>query len=141
MSEFPEPWATYQHVQNKLMQRDRVDDVAWGLEAGLNRSLTHASAPEDIHRAAHNASRKERYQTQLRSIHFAAEAIVGSAENALIALQQLDRIRESVAAFDWNLLCDVADGVSYRGIADRQKTTPGALRVRVLRLRRAFRAA
>lgn len=141
MDELPEPWGSYQRLQNTLRQRDRVDDVAWGLEAGLNRSLTNREASENISRAVESESRKERYRAQLRGIYFVVEPVVASPENELIAIEHLDRIRSSVAALDWELLCDVADGISYSEIAGSRQTTAGALRIHVFRLRRVLRAA
>ena len=133
----PDPWAEYQRIQEALLRRDHLDDIAWGLEAALDRSLRSASR-EDVCRAASNASRKERYRARLRRLHLHDEP-VRSVEQMAIAREQLQQIRMSVSLADLDLLEAVACGARYAEIAVESNTNSGALRVRVLRLRQRLR--
>jgi DNA-directed RNA polymerase specialized sigma24 family protein len=51
----------------------------------------------------------------------------------------LDRVRRQLTTEDWSLLQHIADGYTYRELSVVEATTPGSLRVRVYRLRRALR--
>ena len=138
MSELPERWAEYENLQIALDRSD-VDDIAWGLEAGLNRFLAHESEPDDIRRAVQSGSRKERYRARLLRIHPPFERALDGPESAFDTKEQLDRMQARVTADDWGILRDVAEGKSYLDIATRRKTTQGALRTRVSRIRQNCR--
>jgi hypothetical protein len=47
-------------------------------------------------------------------------------------------MRSRLAGPDWDLLCEVGIGRSYAEIATMRGGTPGANRVRVLRIRRSL---
>ena len=90
MSEIPDSWSAYARLQEKLADRNHVDDYTWGLEAGLNRLLTDDfPVVRDVERAIQSESRKERYRYQLRRIHLNAEASAEGPENALDARRRL----------------------------------------------------
>jgi hypothetical protein len=141
MLDLPEPWAIYARWQAALMGRDRVDDVTWGLEAGLNRCLDQTAPAEDVTRAVAAESRRERYRQRLRSIYLSKENEVPDCESAVIAAERLEQVRASVSEGEWELLRDVAEGKNYRELAASSHSTPGALRIRTMRLRLRLRAA
>jgi hypothetical protein len=141
MSEIPDPWSAYARLQEKLANRNQVDDYTWGLEAGLTRLLTeNFPAVRDVERAVESESRKERYRAQLRRIYLNVEAFSEGPENALDARRRLRLIETRVAAEDWALLRAVGDGNHFKEIAIVKKLAPGALRARVFRLRRTLLA-
>lgn len=141
MAELPYPWSIYAQLQSDLQQRDRIDDKTWGLEAQLNRLLRPTPAPDDVRRAGESESRKERHRAKLRRTYGFGQSVEETFESALFAREQLCHIRETLSAPDWDLLTDVAAGVSYEELAASIDTTAGALRVRTYRLRLLLRAA
>jgi DNA-directed RNA polymerase specialized sigma24 family protein len=142
MLEFPHPWGAYARLQGELAHRTRVDSRSWGLEAGLNHPLTQFSPDaDDIERAVQSASRKERHRSTLLRIYPTTVAGFGADVVATVdARRRLRRIRARVTPDEWVLLRAVGEGLEYREIADRLKVNPGALRARVLRLRRVLAA-
>ena len=141
MSEIPDSWSAYARLQEKLADRNHVDDYTWGLEAGLNRLLTDDfPVVRDVERAIQSESRKERYRYQLRRIHLNAEASAEGPENALDARRRLRFMETRVTVEDWALLRAVGDGHHFKQIAIVKKLAPGALRARIFRLRRTLLA-
>src|SRR5688500_8408358 len=106
MGEPPDPWSIYARLQSELQERDRIDDVTWGLEARLNRFLTPASTSDAARCAGESASRKERYQAKLRRMYSSPDYVEQTIESALCARERLDCIREMMSARDWDLLTD-----------------------------------
>lgn len=141
MSDLPEPWATYARLQGALMRRDRVDDVAWGIEAGLTRCLDQTTSPEDVRRSVAAESRRERHHQRLRRVHLSEDDVVLDCESAVIAAERLERAHAAVSEADWELLRNFANGRSYGELAATYLSTPGALRIRVMRIRLKLRVA
>ncbi|MGC2830049.1 MAG: hypothetical protein WB994_10450 [Candidatus Acidiferrum sp.] len=143
MSDLPHPWSAYLRLQNKLARRRRIDDHTWGLEAGLSRILTGTiPCAEDVDRAVRSESRKERYRVQLRHAYLKTDDLTVKPipENAFDARRHLRRIRARVSAEEWALLRAVGDGFEYKELAVASNAATGALRIRVLRLRRRLAA-
>jgi hypothetical protein len=139
MPEFRDRWGAYARLQEKLARRGRVDDRTWGLEAGLNRLLAAGlPAEEDLHRTIRSESRKERHRTKLRRTYLTDEASTGMLEHVVAARRRLRGIESRFPANDWILLRAVGEGHTYEEIARIAKVSPGALRARVLRLRRTL---
>jgi len=137
MSDLPDQWREYARLQEKLAKRQQVDDYTWGLEAGLNRSISKdLPAAEEVVRAVKSASRKERYQEQLRHIHLADQESAKSPVDVVEARRRLRVITNLVTPEEFALLRAVGEGYAYKEFAAIQKTAPSALRTRVLRLRR-----
>jgi len=143
MPDLPLHWGAYLRLQTKLARERQVDEHTWGLEAGLNRILTATiTSDEDVDRTVRSEGRKERYRTQLRHVYLNTEdlAVKPICENALHARRRLLRIRSRVTAEEWALLRAVGEGFEYKELAVASKAATGALRIRVLRLRRKLAA-
>lgn len=141
MPELRDRWGAYARLQQTLERRRRVDDRTWGLEAGLNRLLSaEPPAEEDVDRAILSESRKERYRTELRRTYPSDDPSKGTLQHTLDTRQRFRRIQARVTAMEWAILRAVAEGYTYKEIASFAKVSPGALRVRVLRLRRTLAA-
>ncbi len=138
----PYPWDEYARRQAKLARTIRVGDQSWGLEAGLNRIVSAPSGcpptRDEIDRAVASASRRERYQAGLRLANLAQNAVTAHPEGALLALTELRTARTRLPQDGWALLSEVAAGRNYEQLAAELGARAGALRARVLRLRRAL---
>jgi len=141
MEELPH-WCVYARLQSQLTTRSQIDDYAWGLEAGLNRLLSEKSSTEDdVERAIHSESRRQRYRTALRRLYSSSSNHACSPENAADARQRLRLIKGRVTAEEWTILRAVGTGLKHNEIAAEQRKAPGAIRVQLLRLRRSLRAS
>jgi DNA-directed RNA polymerase specialized sigma24 family protein len=100
------------------------------------------NAAQHTHRTVRTEGRKERYRTHLRHVYLNTDDLVVKPipENAVHARRQLLRMRTLVTAEEWALLCAVGEGFEYKELAVASKTAPGALRIRVFRLRRKLAA-
>jgi len=139
MVELPHPWGAYARLQEQLDRRDQVDDLAWGLEAGLNR-LLESLPPNEIDHTVQSAGRKERYHAALRRANLTLEDGTGGSDpdGALDARDVLDDLQARVTPMEWGLLRAIGEGHEYSELAVGE-ATPGALRARVFRLRRLLR--
>jgi DNA-binding NarL/FixJ family response regulator len=145
MSRLEPQWEHYLALQAKLKDSRTVDDANWGREAALNRILAASPerrlAVEEIDRAARSEARRERHRARLRRHHLASPSQPQQPEHKLEARQIVGAIRRLVTSADWALFCALGDGHDYKEIAAQTSVTPGALRVRVLRLREKLQAA
>jgi len=138
MTEPVPPWDDYARLQEELARSERVDR-AWGLEASLNHLLTpcgDAWSDLDFRRVARSASRKERYRARLRRIQLVNDHCAPPPEDCLDARRDLQIAEAALTRTDWTLLRSVAEGHTYAELAVGSNVSPGALRVRALRLRR-----
>jgi hypothetical protein len=141
MKELPPPWGAYARLQKRLARTNRVDQ-AWGLEAALNCLLAPRGAVRsdvDSARVARSASRKERYRARLRRIHLVGRDCTPPPEGCIDARRDLQTAESALPRPDWILLRSLAEGHNYDELAAASRVSPGALRVRVLRLRRVVR--
>lgn len=141
MSDVPDPWGQYHRLQTKLLRKTQVDDYAWGLEAGLSHLLTaigSATVEDSAERAVASRARRERNRLHLLRVHVddRDESHRDVSEASLDAKRQLRAIRARVGGENWRLLQAVADGYEYSELAVLFGAAPGALRARVLRVRR-----
>lgn len=151
MAEVPYPWRSYERQQKYLAQRTQVDDKAWGLEAGLNLIVATdpAASPAseiEIDRRVSSRTRLERYRSGRRDPFPDDDELpdpkwaAGTIEASVAAREILQRIENAAANSELEILLEVVAGHGYAEIAVRRGTTPGALRVRVVRLRRFLMA-
>lgn len=138
--ELPQSWDAYARVQDKLDRCDAADDYAWGLEATLNR-LLDGLPPEETARSVSSEGRKERHRARLRRVYLTGHYTSDDPESALRVRDILRTIVTLVSAADWALLRSLAEGYEYNEVAAARRTTSGALRTRVSRLRRSLKAA
>ena len=143
MADLPHPWGDYARLQDELAHSPQVSGRSWGLEAALNRLVAEPQqvlSSEDADRAVRTESRKERHRAALRRAWMPTEVPIQDPEGALEARRALRLVKGHVSAQDWALLHAVGEGYQYGEIATLTNTPAGALRVRVLRLRRALEA-
>jgi hypothetical protein len=143
MSDLPEPWRAYARLQEQLARTRHVDGDTWGLETALNHILKGASfATDDLDRTVRSEARKERHRAALRR-KYPPEVSTGkpTPENPIHARRLLRRARILVTGAQWDLLHAVADGQEYKDLAIVADMAPGALRARVLRMRRTLAVA
>jgi hypothetical protein len=141
MAELSHPWRIYAHLQSALSRSCRVNNDSWGIEAGLDIIL--ASSPdispptdEDIVRTINSKRIREHRRSKLRLRHLRPDEDRIDPEQALLARNELRRIRSQVRPSDWALLGSVGLGDKYAEIAKKTGSSAGAVRVSVLRLRR-----
>lgn len=132
--ELPRPWARYAQIQDQLARHNDVDDLAWGLEAALDR-LSDGEPAEKADRYASSAARRERYRARLRR-RYLGHPTPTDPTPAIIARETLGLIMAMLQPADWAILVKLAEGHEYSELGD-----PGALRTRVCRIRRSLRNA
>jgi hypothetical protein len=139
-------WEHYLALQAKLRDSRTVDDTSWGREAALNRILEagpeQPAGIEEIDRTSRSAARRERHRARIRRCYLLVSPSHSQhAEHEFGVRQQVQAIQKQVTSGDWALFCGLGDGQGYKEIAAQMNATPGALRVRFLRLREKLAAA
>lgn len=140
MADLPHPWDTYARLQAELSNGHRLTDQSWGTEAKLDAILLSlqtktAITSNDLKRTAASERRRERHRAHLRLVYLGDDDMGAAPEEMLAAREGLRILQSRVLSQDWSVLCQLAEGYSYADVAARMHSTPGALRVRVLRCR------
>jgi DNA-binding NarL/FixJ family response regulator len=141
MADLPDPWIAYARLQSQLARTRHIDGYSWGLEAALNQAVAGASADADnLDRTVRSEARNERRRAVLRLIYLPSDGVPRnpSPEDALDAGRLLHAVRLRLTPAQWRLLRAVGEGHEYKDIAAVANVAPGALRARVLRLRRTL---
>ena len=138
-------WLRYHDLQERSREAQELNDYAWGIEAALNyllRVLATGTLPFDqldldvaLSRAIASGARLRRSHSLARR-KWSISPDVLSTNSAADACIGLDRIRRDLRAADAEILLDAGFGYTDREIACRHTSTPGAVRVRLSRLRR-----
>lgn len=143
MADLPHPWDMYASLQNSLLHQHRAGDRSWGTEAGMAHILnTPAGFPPtqcEVDQVVANDRRRERH-LDCRRTPMPEDVATPHPEGALHARHALAAIQRNVSDNSWQLLTDVAIGIDYEEIARTTPARPGALRIKVLRLRRELLA-
>jgi hypothetical protein len=137
------PWNEYYRLQRLLLSRPEVDDRSWGYEEALDRileSLPVGVGPAEIERISASAGRRERSRGRIRRIRLVCEGDPRQPEPRLEARDELKAARDRVTDGEWNLLAELTDGRPYSSVASETKTTEGALRTKVARIRQKLAA-
>ena len=144
MADLPHPWGIYARLQNNLSRNHQVGDRSWGTEAGMDYVLESASgAPPtevEINQIIATSRRRERHRGSRREPLLEDIASV-NPDSALTARSELAAIRRQVGDRNWELLTAVGIGSGYKEISIAVSVPPGAVRVKVLRLRASLAAA
>lgn len=144
MADLPHPWGMYAHLQNTLRREHRVGDRSWGTEAGMDHILDSAfglpPAEDEVNQVIATSRRRERHRGSRRE-PLLEDIATAHPEGALIARSELAEIRRKVGDRNWGLLTAVATGYDYKEISVALSMQPGAVRVKVLRLRAGLAAA
>ena len=135
-------WDEYALTQKQLADGARVDDRAWGLEAGLNSLLwyrTDLAEDGKLRRVIESGARGERRHSLIfRTVARPTDIIPPGLDSRLDARRRLFAMKAQVSESDWTLLQLLGEGHEYRDVAARQGASAAALRVRVHRLRRSL---
>jgi hypothetical protein len=144
MADLPHPWGMYARLQTNLRRDYRVGDRSWGTEAGMALILESASgAPpteDEINQVIATSRRRERHRGSRRD-PLLQDIPTAHPEGALTARIELAAIRRKVGHRNWELLTAVGIGSDYKDISIAVSAPPGAVRVKVSRLRASLAAA
>jgi hypothetical protein len=138
-------WLRYADLQQRSARAEELSDYSWGIEAALNYLLgvieagAKPSSQSDldaaISRAIASGARLRRSRSlALRKWLVPPDSL--STNSATEATIELDRIGRALKAADAMILLDAGLGYTDREIAFRHTSSPGAVRVRLSRLRR-----
>ena len=147
MAELRHPWSEYARLSRGLARRCCIDDQNWGAEAALNQILTsleqgQSPSLSDIGRMGATARRGERHRTYLRLVHLdETNDVTRAPEAEFIARDELIGISSRLSQRDWTILSELGAGSDYVKVTSLVGGTVGALRVRVLRLRKELKKA
>ena len=137
-------WLRYADLQQRSREAEEVDDYSWGMEAALNYLLrvtetgTIPFSQPDIDAAVNRAIASGARLRRSRSLALRKWLVPPdslSTDSAAEASIELDRIGREVKEADGEILLDAGFGYTDREIAGRHTSTPGAIRVRLSRLR------
>jgi DNA-directed RNA polymerase specialized sigma24 family protein len=137
-------WLRYADLQQRSRKAQDYNDYAWGIESALNYLLnviendTTPSNPADldaaVNRAIASGARRERSRAlALKKWVLPSEPM--PTNTAAEAKIELEKISCTVKEADEQILFDAGLGYTDREIASRHASTPGAIRVRLSRLR------
>jgi DNA-directed RNA polymerase specialized sigma24 family protein len=139
------PWPYYADLQQRSRKLSRINNYAWGIDRALHfllDAIANDTVPSDPDHLVAALNRVIASEARLNRSHAAAlikyvpvpkpDAADDAAAEARIELTRIVRL---VSAEDKNLIIDTGLGYADREIAARQNSTPGAVRVRLSRLR------
>lgn len=148
MPEHDLAWSRYADLQQQNQQSQHLNDHTWGNESALNwllASIANGTVPSNpaeldaaLKRAIASGGRLRRSRSSMLR-RWAVESNAAVAHNPAEANIELAQIERSVEAGEASILFDAANGYTPREIAHRCASTPGAVRVRLMRLRRRLR--
>lgn len=137
-------WQRYEELQKRAMDSLHVNNYSWGIESALSFLLkaieagTIESDPATldlaIDRSISSGARLQR--SRAMTLKTSARPLESASTSGLAeAIIELKRITRSVKNRDREILIETACGYTDREIAGRHASTPGAVRVRLSRLR------
>jgi DNA-binding NarL/FixJ family response regulator len=139
------PWRYYADLQGLSSKLFRVSGYTWGIDRALSfllEAITTNSVPRDPDELVAVLNRVIASEARLSRSHaaalikFAPVAEPASVDDAATEARiELMRIVKLVGANDSSLMMDVGLGYADREIAGRRNSTPGAVRIRLSRLR------
>lgn len=144
MADLPHPWGMYARLQTNLRRDYLVGDRSWGTEAGMAHILkSDSDAPpteDEVNQVIATSRRRERHRGSRRE-PLLEDIATAHPESALTARRELAAIRRKVGDRNWELLTAVGIGSKYKEISVALSMPPGAVRVKVLRLRASLGVA
>jgi len=139
------PWAYYADLQDRSRKFARLTPFWWGMEVGmayLLNAIATETVPADprqlvatLNRTIASAARLHRGRAAALSYHRPIDDPPSVDNTAAEARIELMRIVRLVSTNDGLLLVGAGLGYTDREIAQRHGSTPGAIRVRISRLR------
>jgi hypothetical protein len=151
MSKFAFAWRCYADLQQHALQSHRIGDCSWGLEQGLDYLIAAISSdtvpvnPQileaNLKRAMASSSRLERAHSSARRTWLQPRSGTASIDNEVEASAALNKIAQVVTgSVEQQILFKTGLGYSDAEIAHEFASTPNAIRIRLLRLRRKLAA-
>jgi len=136
-------WLRYADLQKRSRNISKIDDYAWGIERALDYLLNLLNSgtvprPEEIESALSRtiASGARLHRSRSAALRTVMDSPLPVSAGALAeARLELTRIGSSVKEHDREILRDAGEGYTDTEIAVRHASTPGAIRVRLSRLR------
>jgi hypothetical protein len=141
-------WLRYADLQQRSANLQQFSDYSWGIESALNYLLSIIQSgivpnttdlEVSLNRAIASGARLHRSRALARSTWVLPVDSASTTAGAEARIE-LKRIGRTVREADQAIFIDVALGYTDRQIANRHASTPGAIRVRLLRLRRKLAA-
>jgi DNA-binding NarL/FixJ family response regulator len=139
------PWPYYLDLQRRSRNLSRIGNYARGIECALDFLLdaiasgTVPSDPDDLvlalDRVIASGARLDRSHAASLAKFAPLPETASSDDASAEARIELSRIMRLVNVNEKTLLFDVGLGYADREIAERRNSTPGAVRVRLSRLR------
>jgi DNA-binding NarL/FixJ family response regulator len=138
-------WAYYADLQHRSSKVARLTPHWWAMEAGMSYLLDAIAAgavPSDsteltanLNRTIASAARLYRGRRATLSRNKPHDSPPAAGDVAAEARIELTRAMRIISKDDKHVLFDAGLGYTDREIAERQGSTPGAVRVRISRLR------
>jgi hypothetical protein len=136
-------WQRYSELQQRSRNTQELNDYSWGIESALNYLLraietgalpaTKSELDEAIRRTIASGARLQRSRSSAHRKWLAPQEPV--CNNPAEARIELARVALAVKDSDGEILLDAGLGYTDREIASRHESSPGAIRVRLSRLR------
>jgi DNA-directed RNA polymerase specialized sigma24 family protein len=144
MSNSDYAWLRYAELQQRSRKAQKFNDYTWGIESALNFLLNAVETgtvppnPVDLDAAINRVIASGARLCRSRSLTLKKWVVPSeliSTRTAAEANIELAWIEGAVKDADRKVLLDAGLGYTDREIADRNASTPGAIRVRLSRLR------
>jgi DNA-directed RNA polymerase specialized sigma24 family protein len=140
-------WQCYGELQELSRNEPRVGDHAWGVESALNYLLSAIETanispnPSELELAVNRtvATGARLYRSRAMALKKRTRQSPQKSDPPAIAKIELTRIGGLVKDNDATILLEAGLGFTDREIADRHASTPGAVRIRLSRLRSKLR--
>jgi DNA-binding NarL/FixJ family response regulator len=145
MTNYAYPWPYYADLQQRSAKLTRLSDYWWGMERGmvyLLDAIAAGTVPSDpdelvsiLNRTIASAARAHRSRSGTLAYYTPIAEPPSFDDTAAEARIKLTRAMRLVSSRDGDMLVDAGFGFTDREIAERHGLTPGAVRVRISRLR------
>jgi hypothetical protein len=146
-----ELWEEYEALQRKIRRVKKIDSYAWALEEQLDCFLIPKQLPADsedrsrvlqnflLNRIKKHSRRNKLLEEQYRPS--AGECFSeGAAIHSLHVKETIASVRAASSKTEWRILAGLAQGKSYDAVAEHERISISALKSKVCRCRRRFKA-
>lgn len=143
LGEIPPHWHLFCQY-HPFADRCRVDDRSYGTDEQLEfilSTIENGNRPdqESVDRLSQNRSRKYRRHRRILDERFALPQFFVTAEDTAFASAAINDdvrwVQQNTSVDEWRCLWDLANGTSYREIADRMHLSVGTLKAKIARCR------
>ena len=143
MADVPQLWEAYASRQRSLSNRWSVDDLAWGLEAALDRTLDAIAVREpevDLEKISQTATRRSRYRRALLIRYPQSASPSSELLGELEARSDSAALEGHLGAAQSRLLIAWSAGATSAELSAAEGLSADAVRTRVSRARAAAKA-